>query len=202
MSGGEVSPEGTRQKRSTVTDVEARYSSGSLPACLPAASLARIPAFHVKQEGTMQCSSLPSERQLDHLRRHYLSLFLCNFPLRTPTCQMTNPKATSWHCSRPRRGFFELRRTKAGRGREKKTDHHRRPVDAALRRPFEKGPQSTLRFLTNEGFCGGEGGAATPPTPTMIIISSRIFSVHKQTGRRKGMGAHCALRSGRDCDRL
>ena len=70
----------------------------------------------------MQCSSLArslsslnSERQLDHLlRRHYLSVFLCNFPLRTPTCQMTNPKAKSHFLAPlpppgpgPRRGMFE-----------------------------------------------------------------------------------------------
>ena len=212
---GEVSPEGTRlgKKRSTVTDVNARYSSSSpCPTALPPSQSSCLPASLFGSNSGLSCKTRggnalrvarsllpfffpPSERQLDHLRRHYLSLFLCNFPLRTPTCQMTNPKATSWHRHRPRprppaqpapTDAACLSRGEAGRGRGRRTTIV--VVDAALRRPFERGPHFTLRSLTNEGFCGGCGSAAAdktrkttaPPTSTtMVIISSRIFSAHK-----------------------
>ena len=130
MSGGRGFSERHSAKKGpprATTDVEARYPSASLPpssqstlpsgrvVCVPFSLFGSNSGLSCKtREGQCSSSSLPSpaERQLDHLRHHYLSLFLCNFPSRTPTCQMTKPKShfLAAHArapSRPERGTFE-----------------------------------------------------------------------------------------------
>ena len=129
---------------SSLSTLPSGRSRGLPPRLSP--SLARIPAFLVKQERGNAARARfppprPAERQLDHLRHHYLSLFLCNFPSRTPTCQMTKPKShfLAAHVrapSRPERGRLSGRTTGREEGgppsaslrRRCGIDHHRKEV--------------------------------------------------------------------------
>ena len=197
MSGGRGFSErhSAKKRSSAAADVKARYSSASLPRpCPPCLPVGRVVSLPVSlfgsnsglscktREGQCSSSSLPSpaaERQLDHLRHHYLSLFLCNFPSRTPTCQMTKPKshflaAHARALSRPERGTLER-----ADDRERKEDHHRRRVvdDAASTIIGKRSSflPSTLRFLTNEEFWEAEKARTTPraaPSSAMLMIIS------------------------------